>query len=576
MVNTISPDCHTLVLSSGYESAVRSRTHGGDPTRERHQAVRRRRGRRRRRLARRSRDGEFLVLVGPSGCGKSTLLRMIAGLEEVTDGAISIGGDRRHRPRPAPPRHRHGLPELRALPAHDASARTSPTASRSGGRRRTRSRAAWTRWRSCSASPTCSSGKPAQLSGGQRQRVAMGRAIAREPQAFLMDEPLSNLDAKLRVGMRASLQQLHNRLGDHDRLRHARPDRGDDARAAGGGDAGRAASSRSTRRSGSTSEPRDLFVAAFIGSPAMNLVEATIDGDERRLRAVPHSARARPPAGAGRAGIASCSASGPRASRTTPSRRPTCRGSRSNVEVLEELGSDAHVFFRVDAPRITAETLEAERGARRRCSRSRRRCSRPASTRARAPHVGETLRLAVDPQRLPLLRSRHGRQPGRARHAAREPSATGGTGRDRGARMTKQSETRERVRDLIDQLVVGDAIPSERQLSQDLGVSRLTVRAALDDLVAGGPPRPPPRRRHVRQRAEDRAGADDELLHRRHPRARHDARAAARSSSASSRPAPASGASCTSRPPSPSSSSSGSGSPTARRWRSRRCTYESR
>ena len=150
---------------------------------------------------------------GPSGCGKSTLLRMIAGLEEVTAGTIRDRRRGRHRPRAASPRHRDGLPELRALPAHDRARepRLRPQgAPDAEGRDPAR---ASTRSRRCSVSTELLDRKPAQLSGGQRQRVAMGRAIVREPQAFLMDEPLSNLDAKLRVGMRASLAQLHARLG---------------------------------------------------------------------------------------------------------------------------------------------------------------------------------------------------------------------------------------------------------------------------------------------------------------------------------------------------------------------------
>ena len=168
--------------------------------------------------------------------------------------------------------------------------------------------------------------RPGQLSGGQRQRVAMGRAIAREPKAFLMDEPLSNLDAKLRVGMRASLQQLHNRLGTttiyvtHDQIEAMTL--GQRVAVMRDGQILQADAPQKLYH-----EPRDLFVAAFIGSPAMNLVEATIEGDELAVRPVPRSAGAGPPAGDRTSGPRRRSASGPRASRTTPSRRPTCRGS---------------------------------------------------------------------------------------------------------------------------------------------------------------------------------------------------------------------------------------------------------
>ena len=157
-------------------------------------------------------DGQFIVLVGPSGCGKSTLLRMIAGLEEVTRGTVSIGG---RDVTELAPRHRdiamvfqnyalyphmtvrqnlgYGL-KVRRTSKQEISKRVDEVAKLLG-------------------LDELLDRRPAQLSGGQRQRVAMGRAIVREPQAFLMDEPLSNLDAKLRVGMRASLSQLHARLG---------------------------------------------------------------------------------------------------------------------------------------------------------------------------------------------------------------------------------------------------------------------------------------------------------------------------------------------------------------------------
>ncbi len=219
-------------------------------------------------------NGEFLVLVGPSGCGKSTLLRMIAGLEDVTDGSISIG-DRDVTD--LPPRARdiamvfqtyalyphmsvrenlgYGL-KVRKTQKQEATRRVAEVAEMLG-------------------LDALLDRRPAALSGGQRQRVAMGRAIVREPQAFLMDEPLSNLDAKLRVSMRAQLSSLHARLGTttiyvtHDQI-----------------EAMTLGERVAVMRDGKIlqvdtpqtlySRPVNLYVAAFIGSPAMNLVEATV------------------------------------------------------------------------------------------------------------------------------------------------------------------------------------------------------------------------------------------------------------------------------------------------------------
>jgi multiple sugar transport system ATP-binding protein len=299
-------------------------------------------------------DGEFMVLVGPSGCGKSTLLRMIAGLEEVPDGHVGIGGrDVTDRA----PRHRdiamvfqnyalyphmtvrqnlgYGL-KVRRTPKSDASRRVEEVAELLG-------------------LADLLNRKPAALSGGQRQRVAMGRAIVREPQAFLMDEPLSNLDAKLRVGMRSSLAQLHDRLRitttyvTHDQI---------EAMTLGHRVAvmrdGKILQADEPQRL--YHEPRNLFVAAFIGSPAMNLVEAALEGDSvvfGQFR-VP-LARDRRPAAAGRVVL------GIRPE--TFEDAAFAQGGKPTIEVdlrvVEELGSDAHVLFPVDAPPITAESLEA-------------------------------------------------------------------------------------------------------------------------------------------------------------------------------------------------------------------------
>jgi multiple sugar transport system ATP-binding protein len=298
-------------------------------------------------------DGEFLVLVGPSGCGKSTLLRMLAGLEEVSSGEIWIGDD---DVTDLAPRSRdiamvfqtyalyphmtvrqnlgYGL-KARRTPKPEIATRVADVAELLG-------------------LTDLLDRRPAQLSGGQRQRVAMGRAIVREPQAFLLDEPLSNLDAKLRVGMRASLAQLHQRLGvttvyvTHDQT---------EAMTLGQ----RVAVMRDghilqvDRPHELYTRPRSLFVAAFIGSPAMNLVDATIEGDEVTFGQfrVPLPPAVRP-GGAGRVVLGVRPESfedGAYASGL-----PTIE---VDVEVVEDLGSDAHVFFHVDAAPITAEILEA-------------------------------------------------------------------------------------------------------------------------------------------------------------------------------------------------------------------------
>ena len=155
---------------------------------------------------------EFVVFLGPSGSGKSTLLRMIAGLESVDGGEITIGGRRGRRAAAGAARRGDGVPELRPLPAHERAREHGLRAAQHphGGRR---DRASGSR----EAARILEIGqlldrRPSQLSGGQRQRVAIGRAIVKEPKAFLFDEPLSNLDAALRVRTRVELAELHQRM----------------------------------------------------------------------------------------------------------------------------------------------------------------------------------------------------------------------------------------------------------------------------------------------------------------------------------------------------------------------------
>jgi len=226
------------------------------------------------------RDKEFLVLVGPSGCGKSTTLRMVAGLEDVTEGNIYIG-DRLVND--VPPKDRDiamvfqnyalyphmdvynnmafGL-KLRKFPKSEIDRRVKEAARMLG-------------------IENLLDRKPKQLSGGQRQRVAVGRAIVREPAAFLMDEPLSNLDAKLRVQMRAELSKLHNRLQTTTiYVTH------DQTEAMTMGDRIVVMKDGVIQQVGEPLEiyhhPVNMFVAGFIGSPAMNFLPATIEreGDD--------------------------------------------------------------------------------------------------------------------------------------------------------------------------------------------------------------------------------------------------------------------------------------------------------
>jgi multiple sugar transport system ATP-binding protein len=335
-------------------------------------------------------DGEFLVLVGPSGCGKSTLLRMIAGLEEATAGTISIG-ERDVTDLAPKDRDIAMVFQTYALYPHMSvrqnigyglKARRTPKAQIAG------------RVEEVAALLGLSDlldRKPSQLSGGQRQRVAMGRAIAREPRAFLLDEPLSNLDAKLRVGMRASLAQLHRRLGittvyvTHDQV-----------------EAMTLGQRVAVMRDGNLlqvdtphalyAEPRNLFVAGFIGSPAMNLVEATVEAGVVRFAGfgVPLTPGRGVPDGPVILGIRP---EGFEDAAFAPG-LPTIE---VVVEVLEDLGSDAHVFFTVEARSITAEVIESgypdsliEGGA-------LMTARVDARTRAR---VAGRLELAVDPERF--------------------------------------------------------------------------------------------------------------------------------------------------------------------------------
>jgi multiple sugar transport system ATP-binding protein len=311
-------------------------------------------------------DGDFMVFVGPSGCGKTTALRMVAGLEDITEGTIRIG---ERVVNDLPPKDRDiamvfqnyalyphmtvednlafGL-QLRKTPKEEQARRVAEAA------------------KMLALEPFLKR-KPAALSGGQRQRVAMGRAIVRNPQAYLMDEPLSNLDAKLRVTMRGQLAALHDRLGvttiyvTHDQIE---------------------AMTLGTRvavlKDGELQQvdtpqnlfdyPRNLFVATFIGSPAMNLAEATLVRDQTGPAVafadykvpVPAEAVSQRPGLEGffdRRVIIGVRPSSFEDAAFVADGRPVVK---AEVTVSEELGSEVNVIFTVHAPPVQHEVMVAK------------------------------------------------------------------------------------------------------------------------------------------------------------------------------------------------------------------------
>jgi multiple sugar transport system ATP-binding protein len=339
-------------------------------------------------------DGEFMVLVGPSGCGKSTLLRLIAGLEEVTDGLIEIGG--RDVTDVAP----RGRDVAMVFQSYALYPHMTVRQNLGYGLKVRKTSKAEIRRRVEEVARLLHldellDRRPAALSGGQRQRVAMGRAIVREPKAFLMDEPLSNLDAKLRVGMRAELSSLHARLGTttvyvtHDQVEAMTL--GQRVAVMRSGRIQQADTPQSLYRN-----PANLFVAAFIGSPAMNLVEAELHGDSISFGSItlPLSPGRRPLRDSGPVLLGIRSESFEDAAFADPA----LPRFDVNVEVLEELGSDTHVIFATDASRVDADEIrqatEKEEDVLLAADGAVFNARVDARTQARA---GRTLRLAVDP-----------------------------------------------------------------------------------------------------------------------------------------------------------------------------------
>jgi multiple sugar transport system ATP-binding protein len=352
-------------------------------------------------------DGELVVFVGPSGCGKTTALRLVAGLEDITSGVVRIG---RRVVNTLPPKDRDvamvfqnyalyphmsaydnmafGL-KMRSLPKAEIRRRVADAARVLGLEQVLKK-------------------KPRTLSGGQRQRVAMGRAIVREPQAFLMDEPLSNLDAKLRVEMRAEIARIQRDLKattiyvTHDQVEAMTL--GDRVVVLRGGYLQQVGTPKELYE-----RPVNLFVAEFIGSPAMNLVGADIVKDNGTLRAVfgtnSLNLDARPELTpyAGRRVILGIRPE------DLDDASVTGRGDSGTiaavVDIREDLGSEIFVHFGVEAPPVRGEDVEAALGeealeatsdlVRRKGSLFTARVSRESHARE-----GDVLELALNASRL--------------------------------------------------------------------------------------------------------------------------------------------------------------------------------
>jgi multiple sugar transport system ATP-binding protein len=296
-------------------------------------------------------DGEFMILVGPSGCGKSTALRMIAGLEEISEGDLVIGGERVND---LGPRERdiamvfqnYALyPHMTVRDNMGFALKLAKTPEEEINRKVEEAAAI------LDLTPHLDR-KPANLSGGQRQRVAMGRAIVRDPKSFLMDEPLSNLDAKLRVQMRIEVSRIQSRLGTttvyvtHDQTEAMTL--GDRVAVMRAGVIQQVDTPRVLY-----DDPKNLFVAGFIGSPSMNFLPAHLEGDTLKLpfgdAPLSERLRARLSNGGGtREVIAGIRPEHFEDARVAGEDEPGMRF-RAKVAVVESMGSELYVHFDVES-----------------------------------------------------------------------------------------------------------------------------------------------------------------------------------------------------------------------------------
>jgi multiple sugar transport system ATP-binding protein len=302
-------------------------------------------------------DGEFMILVGPSGCGKSTALRMIAGLEDISRGEVKIDGEAVNE-RPPKDRDIAMVFQSYALYPHMTVRENMGFALKLAGAERAEIDRKVEEAAEILDLKQHLDRRPANLSGGQRQRVAMGRAIVRDPKAFLLDEPLSNLDAKLRVQMRTELARLQTRLGTTTiYVTH------DQTEAMTLGDRVAVMRAGELQQVGAPAElydePRNLFVAGFIGSPAMNFMPGELSDGRVKL-----------PIGEVDAGEATNGrADGPVVAGLRPEsfedasvlgeeakRERGCAFS-AEVDLVESLGSDLYAYFHIESEGVESDQL---------------------------------------------------------------------------------------------------------------------------------------------------------------------------------------------------------------------------
>jgi multiple sugar transport system ATP-binding protein len=305
-------------------------------------------------------DGEFLVLVGPSGCGKTTALRMVAGLEDISAGTVTIGGRVVNDLSPKD-RDIAMVFQSYALYPHLSVADNIAFGLRlrKMPKEVINERIAWAA-RLLDLTPYLAR-KPKELSGGQRQRVAMGRAIVREPQVFLMDEPLSNLDAKLRVQMRAEVAKLQHDLGvttiyvTHDQVEAMTM--GDRVAVMSMGKLQQVDTPQSLY-----DEPANMFVASFIGTPPMNLVEAVVHVNQDAVSVTigPTTIPVGPSALVRYPGVRGCDGRtvvlGMRAEDLHPAAlHPDFPTFDARIDLVEALGSGVMAYFTIDAKAVRTE-----------------------------------------------------------------------------------------------------------------------------------------------------------------------------------------------------------------------------